>query len=192
MRKPLAVLATLAVCLTFGLAPAFAVGIAGTKHDLSTAGYGSTELCVFCHDSHGALASTSGPMWNHKATTAVYTLYGGGVTSKGTVVNTPGPASMSCLSCHDGTVAVDSFGGATGTHLMTGVNLVNTDLRDDHPIGVAYPATGTAYKMPPTTAALFNNRVECASCHNSHDNTYGKFLRMSNAGSLLCLNCHSK
>jgi len=34
--------------------------------------------------------------------------------------------------------------------------------------------------------------MECASCHLVHDNVNGKFLRMSNAGSALCLACHDK
>ncbi len=32
--------------------------------------------------------------------------------------------------------------------------------------------------------------VECASCHDPH-NTSAMFLRMSNAGSRLCLTCHN-
>lgn len=191
MKRWLAFSATLAACLAFGLAPAFAAGITASKHDLSSAGYGSTELCIFCHTPHGAMTSTSGPLWNHTPTTATYTLYGGGVLSNGHVVNPPGPASMSCLSCHDGTVAIDSFGGATGTHFMTGSAKLDTNLSDDHPIGIAYPTTGTSYKSTHTTP-LFAGRVECASCHQVHDNTNPPFLRMSNSGSALCLDCHNK
>ena len=39
---------------------------------------------------------------------------------------------------------------------------------------------------------LFSNQVECASCHDVHDNTLGMFLRISNANSDLCLTCHNK
>jgi predicted CXXCH cytochrome family protein len=34
--------------------------------------------------------------------------------------------------------------------------------------------------------------VECASCHDPHTNANGTFLRMSNAGSAVCLACHIK
>jgi len=34
--------------------------------------------------------------------------------------------------------------------------------------------------------------VECSSCHDPHDNTYGSFLVEDNSGSALCLRCHVK
>jgi predicted CXXCH cytochrome family protein len=190
MRKLLAISATLAACLTFGLAPAFATGIAGSKHDLSAAGYGSTELCIFCHTPHAAKASASGPLWNHAASSATYTIY---VFASGThTIGQPGPASASCLSCHDGTVGIEAYGSAnTTTHLMTGDALIGTDLTNDHPIGVVFPTTGSSYKSTHTTP-LYNGKVECASCHAVHDNTNPPFLRMANGGSALCLDCHSK
>ena len=192
MSRWLAFSATLAACLAFGLAPALGAGITGSKHDLSGKGWGTTELCIFCHTPHKAAASTYGPLWNHAVSVATYQLYGGGVTGKGTTVNQPGPASASCLSCHDGTVAVDAFGGATGNDAtkITGDALIGTDLRDDHPIGVAYTVS-SSYKSP-TNAKLYNSRVECASCHDVHDYTNDPFLRMSNSGSALCLDCHNK
>jgi len=192
VSKPLALSAVLAACLAFGPAAAFAAGITGTKHDFSGKGWGTTDLCIFCHTPHKAVQSTFGPVWNHAPSSTVYQLYGGGVTGKGTVVNQPGPASAACLSCHDGTVAVDAFGGAAGNPAtrITGDALIGTDLRDDHPIGVVH-TVASGYKAP-TNAKLFNTRVECASCHDVHNNTFSPFLRMSNSGSALCLDCHTK
>jgi predicted CXXCH cytochrome family protein len=38
-----------------------------------------------------------------------------------------------------------------------------------------------------------NDQVECATCHNPHDQTtFGKFLRFDNAASALCTTCHNK
>ncbi len=184
--------ATLAAWLALGLAPALGGSITGSKHDLSGKGWGTTELCIFCHTPHKAQNSTYGPLWNHAVSSATYLLYNGGTTPGGKTVNQPGPASASCLSCHDGTVAVDAFGGATGNvaTIITGDALIGTDLRDDHPIGIAY-TTSTSYKTP-TTVKLYNTRVECATCHDVHDNTFSPFLRMSNTGSALCLDCHNK
>ena len=38
---------------------------------------------------------------------------------------------------------------------------------------------------------LFNNRVECISCHNPHASA-AKLLIKSNQRSALCLTCHNK
>jgi len=44
------------------------------------------------------------------------------------------------------------------------------------------------------TAGTIGNEpfVECASCHDPHEDAYGTFLRMSNDSSNLCLACHVK
>src|SRR5512134_2477769 len=54
---------------------AVAASIAGTPHDLSTRGWGTTELCKFCHTPHLAQAVSGAPLWNHRTTAATYTLY---------------------------------------------------------------------------------------------------------------------
>ena len=150
--------------------------IAGTKHNL---GSGSTqtpratdtaEICVFCHTPHGADVTTvnAPPLWNKRlATGAVYTTYAS--------LNTPsldgeilpvGSISVACLSCHDGTQAMDNIinapgtggydatgGGATGlaytwlgaatTGVMpSGVANLTSNLSDDHPIGIQYCGGG--------------------------------------------------
>jgi predicted CXXCH cytochrome family protein len=198
----------LAAALAGAGVSASAATIAGTPHDLSTRGWGTTELCKFCHTPHLAQAVAGAPLWNHRTTAATYTLYSS-ATFKGAASQTqPGPTSKLCLSCHDGTVAVDSFanGGSlqTGTHFMTSTNLVGTggSLANDHPISFNYDAAlATAdptlvapananYVDSAHTIPLFASKLECASCHASHDNTYTKFLRISNAGSALCLKCH--
>ena len=181
--------------------------IAGTKHDLSALGWGTTELCKFCHTPHLAQNVAGAPLWNHRTTTAIYALYSS-ATFQG-VSTQPGPTSKLCLSCHDGTVANDAFasGGVmqAGTHFMTSTNLVGAggSLTSDHPISFTYDAALAAadgHLVTPATTnyvdaahliPLFGSKLECASCHSSHDNTFGKFLRMSNAGSALCLKCHS-
>ena len=39
---------------------------------------------------------------------------------------------------------------------------------------------------------LFGGLVECASCHDPHDNSNAPFLVMANTASALCLTCHDK
>lgn len=184
--------------------------IAGTPHDLSAKGWGTTELCKFCHVPHLAQAVAGAPLWNHQTTVASYTLYSSATFNGGSTQTQPGPTSKLCLSCHDGTVAVDSFANAgviqTGTHMISTTNRVGfgNTLASDHPISFAYDQAlvnlDTHLNVPASTnfvdstrlIPLFNGKVECASCHAVHDNTYTKFLRVANTGSALCLKCHQK
>jgi predicted CXXCH cytochrome family protein len=49
------------------------------------------------------------PLWAKQlrnTTTTPYTLYGGGKTLASTVIAQPGANSLTCLSCHDGTMAL--------------------------------------------------------------------------------------
>lgn len=192
-----------AFTLAFAL-PA-AAGIAGTKHDLSTKGWGSNQICIFCHTPHNGTTGLSAPLWNHALTAVTaYQIYDSSVSSSlDAVTGQPGGISKLCLSCHDGTVALDNFGGrTTGTNFITGNANLGTDLRQDHPISFTYDAALASQDGGLVTPAgasqvvagvpLFAGKLECASCHNAHDDTSAPFLRASNAGSALCLKCHVK
>jgi predicted CXXCH cytochrome family protein len=189
--------------------PSGTVGsIIGTKHDLSAYGWGTDQTCKFCHTPHNALSANLAPLWNHATSTATYNLYGeNGSSPTFNATNTisqPSASSKACLSCHDGTVAMDTYGTRTGTHKMGGTSNLGTDLRNDHPISFTYdaalatadgalimPVSGSwvdaSHKVP-----LYNTKLECASCHNVHDDTNPPFLRKNNTGSALCLSCHIK
>jgi predicted CXXCH cytochrome family protein len=112
----------------------------------------------------------------------------------------PGVSSLLCLSCHDGTVAIDSFGGATGDVYLdsTTGGWVDTDLSDDHPIGFTWDASLTSddgeLEDPGGTEdlPLFGAKMECATCHNAHDGSATNFLRATNNNSDLCVSCHIK
>jgi len=181
----------------------FAQGIAGSAHDFSSQDWNSSgEVCIVCHTPHNATTDVSNvPLWNHDVTSATFDLYSSS-TLDGTTGQPDGTTKL-CLSCHDGTVAMDNFGGTTGgTELMTGDVLVGTDLRDDHPVSISYNTVEDAELHDVTDPIdgggtvddlLFSNNVECASCHDVH-NTGGhaSLLRISNEGSALCLSCHIK
>jgi predicted CXXCH cytochrome family protein len=182
------------------LATQAGAGILGTKHDFSAAGYGSTQLCIFCHAPHNAQTIPEAPLWNHQSTTATYTLYSGPGTMNATV-GQPGAVSKLCMSCHDGTVAIGNFGTITSdTHYVTGKSLLGTNLSNDHPIGFTYDAAlvsadpGLVSPATVVTAGLplFSSKMECSTCHGVHDNTNAPFLRKTNASSALCLTCHIK
>jgi predicted CXXCH cytochrome family protein len=123
-------------------------------------------------------------------------------------VGQPDASSKLCLSCHDGTVALENFGGTTtGTHFISGAALLGTDLRNDHPVSFTYDAALASadggLKNPTTTPSgmggtitanmLFSGKMQCASCHDVH-NSGGQpdLLVKSNNASALCLTCHSK
>ncbi|MGE5623823.1 MAG: cytochrome c3 family protein [Methanocella sp.] len=88
--------------------------IVGSKHDLAWGyhrvdeGFHSwddyNQVCVFCHTPHGANQS-QGALWNRQAPTGPYTLYQSGTLEA--IPGQPGRSSLICLSCHDGSLAVD-------------------------------------------------------------------------------------
>ncbi len=207
------------------------------------------EVCVYCHTPHGANSNVVLPLWNRTIKATTYTTYAAlGTSSLTQAVTQPGPNSLSCLSCHDGQVAVDSiinmpgsgrdlaaqatsqnntflnaWNNARGPDATVHVGLdpvpgagclachsagagvvgagatdfsvfvIGTDLRNDHPVGVRFPATGPGVDFNPTTAQRTGLRwydsngngfpdtrevrlydsgdgpeVECASCHDPH------------------------
>ena len=184
--------------------------ISGTPHDFSGKGWGSTELCVFCHTPHFSQTSINqAPLWSHSNTVvSAYTLYSS--TSMSATLGQPSGQSKICLSCHDGTVAVDSFAVAgvmrNGSVTMSTTNRIgaSSSLATDHPVSFTYDSTlagsslaGLATPSSTTwvdaghTVPLFAGKLECGSCHEPHNDTNGKFLRISNAGSALCIKCHA-
>lgn len=192
----------LVVCFSVVLTTSMFAVITGSAHDFSASGWNTSgEICITCHTPHNAVSTvTNAPIWNHEETTATFTTYG--TTVAGTTAGTPNGLSLLCLSCHDGTVALDSFGGATGGTTIGAVAAnVGTDLSDDHPISIAYNvanalnATATTTGNGDTIADWLDGgtNVECSSCHDVH-NEYNNLslLRVSNAASALCLTCHAK
>jgi hypothetical protein len=215
----------LTVALLFGAsligASASAQTIVGSPHDFSTQGWSGGQICVPCHTPHNANVSvTDAPLWNHALTTKVFQLYTSPTLNA--IPTQPTGASKLCLSCHDGTVAIDSFGGATGTIFMNGDEAVGrapNDLKDDHPLsfqfdtalatadgGLNDPATkvvtiGSGSHTRTGTIAqvmLYAGQLQCASCHDVHNNfvaggSQGQpLLKITKTGSAICLACHNK
>jgi hypothetical protein len=197
--------------------------ITGSPHDFSGSGWSGGQICVACHTPHNSDTSvTTAPLWHHTTTTATFTMYSRS-TLDGTITGQPDGVSRLCLSCHDGTVAVDSFGGATGGVYMGSLNpnaVLGTDLSNDHPISITFNSTTAAadgaLHDPATTnvtigaggdktrtgsistVMLSNGTVQCSSCHDVHNSftvpgTDGQpLLKVSKAGSAICLTCHNK
>jgi mono/diheme cytochrome c family protein len=146
----------------------FAFGdIAGSKHDFSAQSWSDNQICKPCHTPHNADVSITGRLWAHTMSTATYKSHGTRGTSTDGTTTTDGAdatvtqsgmdsASRLCLSCHDGTVALDSFmgkdGGSTGKSIGdladpgglynpnvggAAVGAASADLSNDHPVGYA-------------------------------------------------------
>ncbi len=203
-----------AVALIATAGGAAAGTIAGSAHDFSGSGWSGGQICLPCHTPHKANTTVAdAPLWNHALTAAVFTLYSS--TTLNAVMAQPGGISKLCLSCHDGTVAVNSFGGTTGTTFVSGSKLIGTNLNSEHPIGftfnTALATSDGALKDPSVATAtigsgtqtktgtiagtmLYGGKLECASCHDVH-NTFtngGKLLKVAIGGSALCTTCHAK
>lgn len=191
--------------------------IQGTAHDFSTESWAPdhNKMCAVCHTTHNATPVASAPLWNHQLTAvAGYTHYSSASFDShgGTTITDPGASSKLCLSCHDGTIALENFGGNTAGTNMIDANLriggvSGSDLSNEHPISFEYTSglailDGGLHNPSVVTTSLggtiandmlFSNKMECASCHDVH-NKYNipSLLKIANTNSELCLTCHDK
>jgi len=220
------------------------LSIIGTKHDLAhlnqrpsviatgggtpmegTAYNNYLDTCVYCHVPHVTPDATQ---FNRVLPQDNYAVYSNPAGTMDATINRPGGVSLVCLSCHDGTIAVDavlttpstawtpstnhqtmSAGNSSSdcgschkpgnkpTHDAT-ASYMTQDLRGDHPISISYSEallrTPDELRDPLIIAPLrlYNDRVECPTCHDVHNAQYVPFLRIPNAQSVLCLSCHIK
>ncbi|NIA20529.1 MAG: hypothetical protein GWP05_00865, partial [Anaerolineaceae bacterium] len=192
--------------LSPGEAEAQASNVSATKHNLSASGPGPVKVagtqavCKFCHTPHAA--NPIAPLWNRHDPGTYYETY-----ESSTLVATVGQptgSSRLCLSCHDGTIALTQTynprNAIPGTVYLTSQDrgYIGTDLSDDHPISFRYSATVATRKgelrspsmLPDTLPLDDEGQLQCTTCHNVHDDSYGKFLRMDNQGSAMCISCH--
>jgi len=93
-------------------------GVSTTRHDLTPGGgsttwqYETTEVCVFCHTPHAQ--TNQYPLWNHTTpAVANYSMYTSTTFNMGPV-SAIGATSLLCMSCHDGTVAMNVLLNAPG------------------------------------------------------------------------------
>ena len=212
MKRIVFALAGVALVAVAALSGAVAwAAVATTKHNLSVSGPGAvkataeTETCVFCHAPHNA--APAGALWNRRAPGTTYTPYTSS-TARGNA-GQPNGASLLCLSCHDGTIALGELLSRAATVTMsggvttmpTGTGRLGTDLSDDHPVSFAYTtglaaARGGELVNPSTLTGRVkldaSGQLQCTSCHDAHDDTNGKFLVVANQASALCQTCHNK
>jgi hypothetical protein len=103
--------------------------ISTTKHNLGAGGQfnyttSTTEICVFCHTPHGADSKAAAPLWNRNlSTSASYQTYADlGTTTLDSDAAGIGGVSLACLSCHDGTQAMNVVINSPGSGTTGDVN----------------------------------------------------------------------
>ena len=168
--------ALLASALPSGVAAKGPANVAATVHNFSSTARDSTggpsqfrsnqtEICVFCHTPHGG--SLTGPLWNRTNPTSPWQHYDSQTLGSylGNLANNRpvSDESLLCMSCHDGSIAVNhlinapnagpspvkSLGGddmEIGLGFVVGSRIGGSpgnemgvgDLRDDHPISFSY------------------------------------------------------
>jgi cytochrome c553 len=197
MFRKLAGFAVVASLLFAGAAFAQTGNMANTGHDFgNAAGFDNDawnvanglRTCNVCHTTHTGDMTISGvPLWDHEMTSASFQVYTG--VSMLNTPTQPSGATQLCLSCHDGTLGLDSFGGNrnNSTNQLTAASsaYVGTDLRDDHPVSVTYGGVPAGLHGSPTATEtqLFAGNVECASCHEPHnEGNFGSMLVMDPSG----------
>ena len=173
-----------------------AAGIADSKHNLGATGTNanhlvgtaSKEICVFCHTPHASSTAITAPLWNKPKSSATYTLYDAAYSPSMQAGSDMTGMSLACLSCHDGTQAMDTvinapgsgFGsgrmaadadwvGATGGKLTTGIAALSTDLTNDHPVGIQYCGGGK-------TLAATTNATVSGTCKDPDFNAISSAL----------------
>ena len=139
----------------------------------------TAEICVFCHTPHGGDNSAAVPIWNRKlgiggTGSTAYTRYSAlGTTTFDSLEAPIGSVSIACLSCHDGTQAIDNvinMPGSGGYNFASGSRIGNfvggdqsggklgnpnlivqnltTDLSNDHPISMQFGGGGVSVNNP--------------------------------------------
>lgn len=156
--------------MIFATGPASA-GIALTKHNLSSGGpgpntFGGTEaICVFCHTPHGADISAAVPLWNRVLSApSSYTTYDSlGTSTLDGEVAPVGSVSIACLSCHDGTQAMNVMINAPTSPTSYGYNPAGALLAGSWtgPASTASPVGSLNY----ATASIVNIGTDLTNDH---------------------------
>jgi Cytochrome c7 and related cytochrome c len=187
-------------------------GLAGSLHDVGGTG------CKSCHAPHNGALANGGPqssglilLWARSFPAAANTF---GVYDSASMANKAvelgGSAlttstdvrmySLLCLSCHDGVTS--TFSPAMQTRNMVGSKAAfgagayeSLGLTNDHPVNMSHdPTRDPSLQAVATVKTLLplygtTNTVQCATCHDGHNNSNTNFLRQAN-NTTHCTTCH--
>lgn len=134
--------------------------------------YGS--VCIYCHTPHGANQQIQAPLWNRTINSSNYEIYDKPTTLMRTV-SQPGPTSLTCLSCHDGTIAIDSVLNMPGPGRSPSGNISNSETSPSNTAFLddwvnntfGYNIQAQHFKMGDGVATgTWQNTSKCTLCHN--------------------------
>lgn len=249
MKKTVVVISMLALTTGRAFAATSQGGraINNTAHDFTGAGYTNgantyvaPNKCTTCHAPHSAQRTEM--LWGRKAPTGAWIVWNGNavgqqlgaaaVTEDGSL--TPNGVDRNylkatdvantgtglCMSCHDGTIAINEIPDFTGANedlapygngtknmpsLFSAAGAVymdddarqkwGTDLSNMHPVGLKVPFTKKGFKggidnSDNNVALEAQGTVGCTSCHSMHSSNPDS-MRLIRKGEI-CLACHDK
>jgi hypothetical protein len=181
-------------------------GILGSPHDFSQQSWSFTaadpnSVCSPCHQAHHADSRVI-PLWGHTTSSGPWIMYNTNTVPVSHMRAVPSPTptgpSLACLSCHDGTVAVNSYGGGiqgSSAFYITNSARIEPDLTHTHPISFTYDANlvGTGPNQdqwlynPDTTQVL---TPDTGTFVPGNDMTINGFL-LGGQHRLECTSCHA-
>ncbi len=180
--------------------------IVDTRHNLAVSGPGpvraltETRICIFCHTPHDAAPAS--PLWNKELEPQTYTLYASPTLRAAPLPQPFGPTKL-CLSCHDGTIAMGAVLSPAGGISFPGSGTLEQgtladfglDLSGHHPVSFPYHEALPNPELGSTPPADLHyggaDDVHCSTCHDPHNDRFGKFLVADNRSSALCVKCHA-
>src|SRR3989304_675955 len=196
-------LASACLCLTGypGMAQEYQE-LEDTRHDLALyltprqADKNADPQCIFCHLPERSSSRIG--RWHDSQPDALFD-YPYARPAAATPVGKPDGSTLVCLSCHDGTIALGDVYSRTQS-LSTDNGVIRTDLSDGHPVSILYDSRllelnqelATPAGLPAQIKLDSLHKIQCTTCHDPHDDTYGNFLVMDNGRTTLCLACHQK
>jgi hypothetical protein len=197
-----------------------APGIIGSKHDFSQYNFNNNPadpntVCGVCHTPHHA-DPNSGPLWGHDSIAiSGWTMYaqniGAGAQSspgasvKYVVPTAPNPSSLACLSCHDGSVAINAYGAPADPNRANPVYVggaaaisfdqgLHQNLSHTHPISFNYQSVvgvgaGKDQFIYDQSSPVLVPSANSPTFTPGPDMTVKGFL-LDSQGNLECSSCH--
>jgi len=199
-------------------------GVQGSIHDMTqygTVAGGDPEaqqgrVCAYCHTPHHAITDGNDylPLWAHSLTTNTFSPYQSATIDAAIEPSTmmEGPSKL-CMSCHDGSVAVDTHYAFTGSKTLDQDDTLfatpsvakSGAMNNDHPIGFVYDGAGagTGVATGPTVGdpdLAAHTDGKDAYIRNSAATYFGTSLKISDRlyisasqggkGIMTCATCH--
>lgn len=119
-------------------------GVENSPHDFSTNSWNlRAGVCSACHQAHHTDPAQIAPLWAHATSAETFTPYDSDTLDA--TVGSPTGVSLACLSCHDGSLAINQgiggswLGGATNSSgVIDSGAQIGPDLHTTHPISFTY------------------------------------------------------